>query len=70
MLKYIITHLAGQTYVWRGCKWNFAGPQIYLQPAELKKQHLGFVEIFGLYLKVLHMKTKCMSKFFISSVFT
>ena len=26
----IITHLAGQTYVWHGCKWNFAGPQIYL----------------------------------------
>ena len=28
--RQIITHLAGQTYVWHGCKWNFAGPQIYL----------------------------------------
>ena len=37
----IITHLAGQTYVWRGCKWNFAGPQIYLQPPEIKSQHFG-----------------------------
>ena len=37
----IITHLAGQTYVGHGCKWNFAGPQIYLQPAKIKSQHLG-----------------------------
>ena len=38
---HIITHSAGQTYVWHGCKWNFAGPQIYLQPAEIKSQHFG-----------------------------
>ena len=25
--------------VWHGCKWNFAGPQIYLQPAKIKIQH-------------------------------
>ena len=37
----IITHLASQTYVWHGCKWNFAGPQIYLQPAKIKSQHFG-----------------------------
>ena len=37
----IITHLAGQTYVWHSCKWNFAGPQIYLQPAKIKSQHFG-----------------------------
>ena len=37
----IITHLAGQTYVWHGCKWNFAGPQIYLQPAKIRSQHFG-----------------------------
>ena len=37
----IITHLAGQMYVWHGCKWNFAGPQIYLQPAKIKSQHFG-----------------------------
>ena len=37
----IITHLAGQTYVWHGCKWNFAGPQIYLQPAKIKSQYFG-----------------------------
>ena len=37
----IITHLAGQTYVWHGCKWNFAGPQIYFQPAKIKSQHFG-----------------------------
>ena len=37
----IITHLAVQTYVWHGCKWNFAGPQIYLQPAKIKSQHFG-----------------------------
>ena len=36
-----ITHLAGQTYVWHGCKWNFAEPQMYLQPAEIKSQHFG-----------------------------
>ena len=41
VLYYIITHLAGQTYVWHGCKWNFAGPQIYLQPAKIKSQHFG-----------------------------
>ena len=40
-IKKIITHLAGQTYVWHGCKWNFAGPQIYLQPAKIKSQHFG-----------------------------
>ena len=32
---HIITDLAGQTYVWHGCKWDFAGPQIYLQPAKI-----------------------------------
>ena len=37
----IITHSAGQTYVLHGCKWNFAGPQMYLQPAETKSQHFG-----------------------------
>ena len=37
----VITHLAGQTNVWDGCKWNFAGPQIYLQPAKIKSQHFG-----------------------------
>ena len=37
----IITHLAGQTYVWHCCKWNFAGPQIYLQPAKIKSQYFG-----------------------------
>ena len=37
----IITHLASETYVWHGCKWNFAGPQIYLRPAEIKTQHFG-----------------------------
>ena len=37
----IITHLAGQTYVWHGCKWDFAGLQIYLQPAKIKSQHFG-----------------------------
>ena len=41
LLSHIITHLAGQTYVWHGCKWNFAGPQIYLQPAKIKSQHFG-----------------------------
>ena len=39
--KDIITHLEGQTYVWHGCKWNFAGPQIYLQPAKIKSQYFG-----------------------------
>ena len=39
--KAIITHLAGQTYVWHSCKWNFAGPQIYLQQAKIKSQHFG-----------------------------
>ena len=38
---FIITHLQGQTYVWHRCKWNFAGPQIYLQPAEIKSSHFG-----------------------------
>ena len=37
----IITHLAGHTYVWHSCKWNFAGPQVYLQPVKLKSQHFG-----------------------------
>ena len=41
LITCIITHLAGQTYVWHGCKWNFAGPQIYLQPAEIKSQYFG-----------------------------
>ena len=40
-MTHIITHLAGQTYVWHGCKWNFAGPQIYLHPAKIKSQHFG-----------------------------
>ena len=38
---HIITHLADQTYVWHGYKWNFAGPQIYLQPAKIKSQYFG-----------------------------
>ena len=38
----IITHLASQICVWHGCKWNFAGPQIYLQPTKIKSQHFGF----------------------------
>ena len=71
MIIRIITHLAGQTYVWHGCKWSFAGPQIYLQPAKIKSQHFGVsLKFFDLELKVLHMKTKCVSTFFISSVFT
>ena len=37
----IITHLAGQTYVWHGCKWNFARPQVYLQPTKIKSQYFG-----------------------------
>ena len=37
-LPILITHLAGQTYVWHGGKWNFAGPQIYFQPAKIKSQ--------------------------------
>ena len=37
----IITHLAGQTYVWHGFKWNSAGPQVCLQPVKLKSQHFG-----------------------------
>ena len=41
VITYIITHLASQTYVWHGCKWNFAGPQIYLQPAKIKSQYFG-----------------------------
>ena len=41
LIMCIITHLAGQTYVWHGCKWNFAGPQIYLQPAKIKSQYSG-----------------------------
>ena len=41
IIRVIVTHLEGQTYVWQGCKWNFAGPQIYLQPAETKSQHFG-----------------------------
>ena len=35
-----------------------------------KSAFWGFVGIFGLYLKVLHMKTKYVSKFLISRVFT
>ena len=72
-ISYIITHLAGQTYVWHGCKWNFAGQiylQIYLQPAKIKSQHFGDLLKFWFVVKVFHMKTKCVSKFFISSVFT
>ena len=34
-----------------------------------KSAFWGFVEIFGLLLKVLHMKTNSVSKFFTSSVF-
>ena len=41
ILLHIITHLAGQTIFWHGRKWNFAGPQIYLQPAKIKSQHSG-----------------------------
>ena len=51
---------------------DFAGPQIYIQPAKTDSWSvfLGFVEIFGLKLKELRMKTKCVSKFFASSEFT
>ena len=41
MLFDIMTHLGSQMYVWHGCKWSFAGPQIYLQPAKMKSQHFG-----------------------------
>ena len=34
----VITHLAGQTYVWHGCKWNFAEPQML----KSKVRILGF----------------------------
>ena len=27
--------------VWHGFKWSFAVPQIYLQPAKIKRQHFG-----------------------------
>ena len=47
--------LAGQTYVWHGCKSNLAGPQIYLQPAKIKTQH------FGVWLKFL----VCNGKYYI-----
>ena len=30
----LTTHLAGKTYVWHGCKWNFAGLQ-----AKIKSHH-------------------------------
>ena len=40
----IITHLAGQTYVWQGCKWYFAG--------KIKSQD------FGVSLKFLVCKLK------------
>ena len=46
------------------------GHKYICSPLKSKISILGFVEIFGLQLKVLHMKTKCVSKFFISSVFT
>ena len=35
----IFTHLASQTYIWHSCKWNFAGPQMYLQPAKTKSKY-------------------------------
>ena len=57
-------------YVRHGSTWNFAGPHIYLQPAKVKSAFWGFAKIFGLESKVLRMKTECLSKFFISSVFT
>ena len=37
----IITYLASQTYVRHDVKWNFARPQIYLQPTEIESQHSG-----------------------------
>ena len=65
----IITHLAGQTYVWHSCKWNFAGPQIYLHPAKIKSQYFGdIVKIFGLKIESIAYEDS-VSKFFTSSVF-
>ena len=46
---------------------SFAGLQVYYNQ---KSVFRGFVDLFSLELKVLRMKTKCVSKFFISSVFT
>ena len=37
--KKITTHLAGQTYVWHGCKWNFA---YICGPLKSKVSILGF----------------------------
>ena len=39
-------------------------------PDKTKSQHLGLVEIFSSESKVWRMKTKYVSKFYISSVFT
>ena len=41
----IITHLASQMYVWLGCKWNFAGPQISIFAARQNQRSsfLSFV---------------------------
>ena len=37
-----------------------------LQPAKIESQHFGFLETFGLELKVLRMESAYVSKFFIS----
>ena len=66
-----MTHLVSQTYVWYGCKWNFAGAQIYLQPANIKSQHFEVSLKFWVVIEsIAYMKTKCVSEFFISSVFS
>ena len=45
------------------------GRKYICSPLKSKSSFWVFVEIFGLLLKVLHMKTNCVSKFFTSSVF-
>ena len=45
------------------------GRKYICSPLKSKVSILGFIEIFGFLLKVLHMKTNCVSKFFTSSVF-
>ena len=45
------------------------GRKYICSPLKSKSVFWGFVEIFGLELKVLHMKTHFVSKFFTSSVF-
>ena len=60
----IITHLAGQTYVWQGCKWKFAGPQIYLQPAKVKSQHSGVSLKFWVVIESLAYEDQMCVKIF------